>query len=410
MKRTNIFKLKPAKEQEQRLFELADNCARMFNEINYKRRQSFFSRNFEWNTDESYHKYKKIIGSATAQQVTRKNNEAWKSFFALLRLKKQGKLPRQIRKVSPPGYWKDRKTGKRVLTILIRCDCYKLSENCLKLPFGLKVRWKGKNRWKGKKQGRLEIRYGDLSSRWYTYMPVEVENPLHQPVGNKRAYVDLGVVNLITAWIEGDKKATIYSGRTLLSDWWYWKHKIAQHQSLLKSVNKKNHTSKRLRKLYTKRKRRLKNDLNALVHRFLKDCWSKGVKEIFCGDLTNITNGKGNRGKKGNAMVNNFWSHKYLIDRMRTTAENFGISLKQRSEAYTSVTCSLCGKRYKNGRKHRGLYVCRTYSKAVNADVNAVANLANSIFPNPSPGRDNWLVAQPSVVKIKTTTVEPPTL
>ncbi|MEX2738123.1 MAG: RNA-guided endonuclease TnpB family protein, partial [Candidatus Wukongarchaeota archaeon] len=110
MKRTNIFKLKPAKEQEQRLFELADNCARMFNEINYKRRQSFFSRNFEWNTDESYHKYKKIIGSATAQQVTRKNNEAWKSFFALLRLKKEGKLPRQIRKVSPPGYWKDRKT------------------------------------------------------------------------------------------------------------------------------------------------------------------------------------------------------------------------------------------------------------------------------------------------------------
>ena len=140
MKRTNIFKLKPAKEQEQRLFELADNCARMFNEINYKRRQSFFSRNFEWNTDESYHKYKKIIGSATAQQVTRKNNEAWKSFFALLRLKKDGKLPEHIRKVSPPGYWKDRKTGKRVLTILIRCNCYKLSENYLKLPFRLKIR------------------------------------------------------------------------------------------------------------------------------------------------------------------------------------------------------------------------------------------------------------------------------
>ena len=56
-RRTNTFKLSPNKEQEQRLFELADNCARMFNEVNYKRRQSFFSGNFDWNTDESYHKY-----------------------------------------------------------------------------------------------------------------------------------------------------------------------------------------------------------------------------------------------------------------------------------------------------------------------------------------------------------------
>ncbi|MFX0162569.1 MAG: hypothetical protein ACFE68_04430 [Candidatus Hodarchaeota archaeon] len=53
MRRTNIFKLNPTKGQEQRLFELAEKCAKMFNEINYKRRQSFFSGNFHWNTDES---------------------------------------------------------------------------------------------------------------------------------------------------------------------------------------------------------------------------------------------------------------------------------------------------------------------------------------------------------------------
>ena len=76
MRRTNTFRLSPTKEQEQKLFLLADNCARMFNEINYKRRQSLFSGNFDWNTDEFYHKYKKVIGSATAQQVIRKNNEA----------------------------------------------------------------------------------------------------------------------------------------------------------------------------------------------------------------------------------------------------------------------------------------------------------------------------------------------
>ena len=29
MRRTNIFKLKPTKEQERKLFELADNCSRL---------------------------------------------------------------------------------------------------------------------------------------------------------------------------------------------------------------------------------------------------------------------------------------------------------------------------------------------------------------------------------------------
>ena len=42
MKRTNTLKLSPTEEQEKKLFELADNCSRLWNEINYKRRQSFF--------------------------------------------------------------------------------------------------------------------------------------------------------------------------------------------------------------------------------------------------------------------------------------------------------------------------------------------------------------------------------
>ena len=121
-------------------------------------------------------------------------NRPWKSYFALLRKKKQDKLPPHIKKVRPPGYWKNRRTVRRVLRILIRCDCYKLEkmdgEKWLKLPFRLKIRWSSKNRWNGK-QGRLEIVYADLSGQWYAYQPVEVQ-PLHQPIGNKKAYCDLG--------------------------------------------------------------------------------------------------------------------------------------------------------------------------------------------------------------------------
>ncbi len=402
MRRTNTFKLSLTKVQEQRLFELADNCARMFNEINYKRRQSFFSGSFDWNTDEFYHKYKKVIGSATAQQITRKNNEAWKSFFALLRLKKQGKLSKYISKVSPPGYWKDRKMGKRVLMILIRCSCYKLEKNYLKLPFKLKVKWKGQNMWEGK-QGRLEIRYDDLSSQWYAHMPVEVEKPLHQPIRNKkkkkRAYVDLGIINIITSWIEDEKRPEIYSGRSVLSDWWYWNGKIGEQQSNIER-NGKRKTSKRLRRLFRKRKKRFRHVINTIIKRFVKNCWEKGVSEIVIGDVTNIRENGGRKGRKANAMINNFWSFKYIYERLRITAENHGIKMKKKDEKYTSKTCSLCGKVHRNGRKYRGLYICKTHSVMMNADVNGVANIANPIFPKPYWDRDNWLVAQPILHKI----------
>ena len=175
MRRTNVFKLKPTKEQERRLLDLADNCSKLWNEVNYKRRQSYFNREMEWNTDEEYKKYKRLVGSATAQQIIIKNNEAWKSYFALLKLKQKGKLPSHINKLSPPRYWKNRTNNKRSLRIIVRNDCYKLEGDMLKLPFGLKIRWKGRNKWKGK-QGRLEIVYDDLSSQWYAYQPVSVGN------------------------------------------------------------------------------------------------------------------------------------------------------------------------------------------------------------------------------------------
>ncbi|MFQ6126462.1 MAG: zinc ribbon domain-containing protein [Candidatus Heimdallarchaeota archaeon] len=100
-------------------------------------------------------------------------------------------------------------------------------------------------------------------------------------------------------------------------------------------------------------------------------------------------------------MVHNFWSYKCLVDRIRITAENFGMRTSLRNEAYTSLTCSLCGKRHRNGRKYRGLYICKTHTKAMNTDVYAVANLANKgNIPKPQ-GRDNWVVAHPSVVKVQ---------
>lgn len=336
MRRTNTYKLCPTKDQAVQLFNRADASACMWNEITYKRRQSFFNKKFEWNTDDAYHTYKKVIGSATAQQLIRKNNEAWKSFFTLLRKKKEGTLPSHIARVRPPGYWKDRKTGKRSLKYLVRCDSYNSDDSVLTLPLKLKVKWNGKNKWQGK-QGRLEIVFDELKGQWYAFMPVEVKPP-HQPQGTKRAYVDLGVKVPIMAAIEGEVFG--YRSNHMLADWWYWSHKLAKYESLLKNINDK-YASKELNRLYRKRKRRFRDVVNKLVNDFVVRCWSKGVAEIVVGDIINIR-ASAKFSKKSNSMIHLFWSHGYLVKRNKEKAEEYGIQVKEIDERGTSSVCPRC--------------------------------------------------------------------
>ena len=84
MKRVNKFRLRLTKEQEKVLFSLCEMSAVLWNKLNYIRRQAFFEGRFDWKegVDELYNEFKPILGSATAQQIVRKNNEAWRSFFA----------------------------------------------------------------------------------------------------------------------------------------------------------------------------------------------------------------------------------------------------------------------------------------------------------------------------------------
>jgi len=372
MKRTNKLRLRPSKEQEKVLFSLCEMSAVLWNKVNYKRRQSFFKGEIDWDTKEEYDEFKKILGSATAQQIIRKNNEAWRSFLKLLKLKKQHKLPKHINRISPPRYWKDRKAGRRKLMVVIRNDCYRIEgvngKKYLVLPKGLRIRITGEIRWKGK-QGRLEIFYDDLMGRWYIHQSVEVNQP--STTFPKKAYVDLGVINILTVWIEGERQTIAFSGKPLLSDWWYWTKKIAKHQSQLKRVNSRN-TSKRLRRLYRKRQLRFRHSMNTIVYRFTKLCLDRGVGEVIVGDITNIRENNDN-GKKINSMIHNFWSFGYIVDRLKITLENFGIKLKLRNEAGTSSHCPWCsGKVIKYKRRIK----CLCCGRIAHRDVVGVLNIA----------------------------------
>jgi len=153
-----------------------------------------FSKRVDLNTTykEFYERYKMLIGSATAQQILNKNNEAWKSFFKLLKLKKECKLPQFIAKVNPPGYKK--KNSKKSLWTLLRKDQYRIEGDKIVLK-GLGAIVRIELRYKGLIQERTGQIGDTLRSRQeevvYTYplrfqkRQLEENGPMFQD--NRRA-------------------------------------------------------------------------------------------------------------------------------------------------------------------------------------------------------------------------------
>jgi len=383
VKRLNRFRLRVYGEQEDTLKNLCYMSAVLWNKLNYIRRQMFFKKCFRWNrgVDELYNSFKMILGSAITQEVIRKNDEAWRSFFKLKRMLKEHRLPPHIRRVCPPGYWKDRKSGKKKLMTVLRCDTYKIIEESgirylIILPrrLGLKIRVAGSFRWHGK-QGRLEIYYDELTGGWYGHQSITVEIQPRHTTSPRRAFVDLGIINIITSWIEDEIQPIAFSGRPLLADWYYWTNRISYYQSLAEKINKKD-TTRRIKKLYRKRKRRFRDRINKIVKKFIDICISKDVTEIVCGDLRGIRDncGKGSGSRKKNKIINNFWSHRYIVERLKTTAENHGIKVRLIDESSTSSYCPICCVR--GSRVYRGLFYCPRCGREMNADVVGALNIA----------------------------------
>jgi putative transposase len=382
MKRVNAFIVEgcPA------LWELADICAGLYNEVNFERRQAYIRyRRFEWYPKHLYEKYAPLIGSATAQQIINKNSEAWRSFLALKRLEAEGKLPKHITRVSMPRYWK--RDGRRELRIIVRNDCYRVDGEYLYLPKGLKLRYKGLLKWRGR-QGRLEIIYDGVDGVWRGFMAVKFGKPPKRG-GSKPLYIDIGVKNLATVWYDGLRQPIAFSGGAVLSDWWYWTRKIAGEQSRLARVNGAR-TSKKLRRLYRTRQRRFRHAVNTMVKTIVEEAYRLGVSKIVLGKLKGVRNNSHNG--KANTMINNFWSFSYIVRRFKEKAEEYGIEVGEVSEYKTSSKCPYCGS--ENVTNRGRLFKCYDCGLEAHRDAVGVLNIGHL-----NGGGVNGVVAHPLLLR-----------
>jgi len=208
--------------------------------------------------------------------------------------------------------------------------------------------------------GRLEIRYDDLSKKWRVFQPVTVKSILSSK-GFKTCCIDIGVKNLGTVWVEGWGKSLAFHSGTLLREWWYWTKKIAKHQSSLTRVNGK--ISETLKKPYRKRQRHFKHAVDAFARQLVGDLCELGVSKIVVGKLKHIRENSHNS-KKANSMIHNL-----------LTAEEYGIKVREISEASMSGRCPRCGSR-KAERKGR-FFRCLNCGFEAHRDAVEVLNMAN---------------------------------
>lgn len=260
VRRTCVVELVVDEEAEKKLKQLCNLSSKLWNEINHIRLRMWLEKrfiDFEKTYKEFYERYKPLIGSATAQTIIRKNDEAWRSFFKLLKLKKEGGLPPFIKKVSPPGYKKKNKS--RTLWTVIRKDRYKMDDNRIILQnlgtIGwIELRYKGVLHLKGKRGG-LEIHYDADRKRWYASIAFskisekvvrgEWRPVPKQPRGNLAAGVDVGINNLMAIYVENGLTKLI-NGKPLKAISYYWRKKISKYQSMLNKYGLE--TSKKLRR------------------------------------------------------------------------------------------------------------------------------------------------------------------
>ncbi len=371
--------------------------------------------------DKYYERYKGILG-VNAQAVLQKNNEAWSSFFSLLKLKREGKLPPHMRRVGPPKYWKDREGKERKLVLVVRQDRYVVDEQnhiLILRDFGLEIEFAGGLRWHGK-QGRLEIRHDEARNTWYASIPVEVgvettrngneskhivrgerkSIRMAEPRGNEAAGVDLGI-NILASAVTSSGAWLLYRGSRAKEDYFYLSRRIAEVQSKADIARNAGDTeefrrlNRRKRRLFRKLMRRVAHLYWNLANHLVRGLWELGVSRIYLGYPHDIAQ------ERGNKLTVNMWRYRELMDAIELKAQEYGIRVYEVLEYSTSNHCAIHGTKVARGP--RGVVTC-PLGHRLHSDLNGALNILRrgvGAIPATLKGPLSFLVDHSGVAPVK---------
>ena len=359
------FQIKPDKNTNIILSSLTYASARLFNVGNYERHEYEnlgFDKMPDWYDQKRRLKdnmWFKLLPSQTAQDVLKRVDEGWKSYFKLLKTK-------GIENPKPPFY--KPKGGHYNIKYL---------NNSFK-QFGNTIRFMtSKNEKKYLKENydidnnffyitldkelnnikQIEIKYIN-EYKYDVNVIYEVVDIDIKKCNERYISIDMGICNLATIY-DNKGYSFIISGSAYQNALYYYNKKIAHYKSILDTQMKTTkRSSKRLKSLYVKKKRVITYILHKSTKMIVDYCDNNDITRVIIGDITNIRKDN-NQGHINNQKLHSlpfFEFYKKLEYKLKLR----GISLIYENEAYTSscpIDSNDVSKEYQDKyRVKRGLY------------------------------------------------------
>ena len=356
------------------------------NQAIYNVRQHYFKNKKYLSYNENYKMLKnsenyKKLNSNMAQQILKEVDESFKSFFALLKLAKNGQYNGKIKL---PNYLD--KDGFTTLVI----GFVRLKDDMLIVPYSnsfkkthQEVKVKLPSVLKDKKIKEIRIipkqhsRYFEIQ---YIYEVKEVQRELNK---ENVLGIDLGIDNLCTC-VTNTGASFIIDGRKLKSINQYYNKINAKLQSI-KDKQKIERTTLRQKRITRKRNNRINDYLSKAARTIVNYCLNNDIGKLVLGYNEDFQRNS-NIGSINNQ---NFVNIPYgkLRDKLIYLCKLYGIEFKLQEESYTSKASFFDGDEipiydkenlqeyvFSGKRIKRGLYQTST-GKLINADCNGALNI-----------------------------------
>lgn len=384
MRLTYKLTFKPNKTTSSILSSLTYASARLFNVGNYERHEYEklgFEKMPNWYDQKKRLKdnyWFKSLPSQTSQDILQRVDEGWKSYFKLLKTK-------GIEKPNAPFYKKHdshynikylNNSFKVMDDNRIRFMISKKEREFLKEKKSIEVKYfylkldKKLNNIK-----TIEFKY--VSDKEYEVYIVYEDNISNKETIKNNNYIsiDLGICNLATIY-DNKGKAFIISGNSYLNTLYYYNKRIAHYQSIIDLQRKdKKGSSKRIKRLYTKKNRKIEYILHAATRKIVDYCVNNDVSTVIIGNIKGIRENT-NLGKENNQKLHSLPFEK-LYSKLKYKLQREGINLIYQLEYYTSscpIHSLVVSKEYASkGRIKRGLF--KEDNNVYNADCVGAFNI-----------------------------------
>ena len=371
------------------LRELCRTAKNLTNQAIYNVRQHYFQEKQYLRYEANYHELKncenyKLLNSNMAQQTLKDVDTMFKSFFALIKLAKQGKY--NFKHIRLPKYLPKNGYSNLIIgQIRIKNDNILIIpfSNTFKKKYGTKIQIKIPKTLENKKIKEIQI-IPKFNARFFEIQYVyEIQEKNIKLNTNNALAVDLGVNNLCTC-VTDKGKSFIVDGRKLKSINQFFNKRNAKLQSIKDKQNIKKQTKQQYL-ISRKRKNRVDDYINKTCRYIINYCLSNDIGTLVIGYNQSFQN-KTNLGKGNNQIFTQLPFGK-IREKLEYLSKRYNINYILQEESYTSKASffdnddlpiynadnpqiyEFSGKRVK-----RGLYQTKN-NYLFNADCNGALNI-----------------------------------